>query len=169
MMWVVPPGAPVAFSPVEITTSSSGYAFSVTSARGRFNSPRGQCGFRHNPRKYAITSSICSDVSASLNDGIMSENPRDGPPCRITSFQAVLGSGVVWSHAVKSGNVRGFSNPAISFAVPLPSEPWQAAHADLKVCSPACVFELPCFPVCPTTTASGTQNQNATNLVTARI
>jgi len=77
-----------------------------------------------------------------------------------------LGSGLVWSQAVKSGNVRGRSNPAISFAVPLPSAPWQAAHADLKICSPALV---PRFAVCPAATASGTQNQNAANLVNARI
>ena len=41
---VLTPGDPCAFTVVVITTSSSGYAFSVTSARGRFSSARGQAG-----------------------------------------------------------------------------------------------------------------------------
>jgi hypothetical protein len=94
--------------------------------------------------------------------------PRDGPPCVITSFQALLGSGVVWSHFVKSGKVRGGSNPLTAFGVPLPSAPWQAAHADLKVCLPASASALDVFlSFWPHTSATGTHNHNATSLATA--
>ena len=49
----------------------------------------------------------------------------------MTAFHAEFGSGVVWSHRVKSGNVRGGSNPLMDGGVPLPSEPWHATQADL--------------------------------------
>src|SRR5258708_12563126 len=114
-----------------------------------------------------MTLSICSEVSASPREGIIPVNPRDGPPCVITFFQALLGSGVVWSHFVKSGKVRGGSNPLTAFGVPLPSPPWQAAHADLKICLPASAFTLDVFlSLCPHTTTTAPHNHTATTLPT---
>ena len=51
MKCVSRPGAPEALTAVDITSSSSGNAFSVTSARGRFSSPRGQWGLGQNVRR----------------------------------------------------------------------------------------------------------------------
>src|SRR3954447_235772 len=125
MKWVDQPGAPLAFAAVEITSSFSGNAFSVTSARGRLSSPRGQLRLVQNWRMYAMTSSISSELSTPLNDGMMVENPPERPPCTITAFQFKLGSGVVWSQALKSGNVPGRLNTVLVTGAPLPSDPWQ--------------------------------------------
>src|ERR1700686_5676965 len=93
---VVQAGAPDALAAVEITISFSGNAFSVTNARGRFNSPSGSWWvFLQNPRMYAITSLISSSVSRSPNAGIICESPRDAPPYTITAFQLPFGSGDV--------------------------------------------------------------------------
>jgi len=69
---------------------------------------------------------------------------------------------------VKSGKVRGGSNPLTGFGVPLPSAPWQAVHADLKICLPALESTFDVFlSLWPLTSATGTHNHNATSLVTA--
>ncbi len=99
----------------------------------------------------------------------MSENPRARPPCVMTSCQLMLGSGVVWSHAVKSGNVRGRVNPAMSCDVPLPSAPWQAAHADLKSFCPASRRVVERSPPCPNSKATGRQNQSTSKLTIPRM
>jgi hypothetical protein len=86
----------------------------------------------------------------------------------MTSCQLMLGSGVVWSHAVKSGNVRGRVNPATSCDVPLPSAPWQAAHADLKSFSPAARRVAERSPPCAKSKATGRQNQRTNKLMIPR-
>src|ERR1700756_4641514 len=123
MKSVTNPGAPLAFAALVSTNSFSGYAFSVTRARGRFNSPRAQCGFVQNRRKYAITSSISSDDSNSPNAGMIVEKPRAGPPRTIIAFQVMFGSAVVCEQFVKSGNVFGRLNTVLVAGAPLPCSP----------------------------------------------
>ena len=66
---------------------------------------------------------MSSDDSTPLKDGMMAENPRDRPPCTMTAFQFMSGSGVVWSQRVKSGKVPGRSNSVLVSVAPLPLVP----------------------------------------------
>jgi hypothetical protein len=114
-----------------------------------------------------MRSSICSDVSSSPKAGMICENPREGPPWTMTSFHAEFGSGVVWSHLVKSGKVSGRSNPAMVWGVPLPSAPWQATHPLLKICFPSPGSGgFGYLSVCASNTAEG-KKQNAIRAATA--
>ena len=54
---------------------------------------------------------------------MISEKPLAGPPLWMMALQSRLGSGVVPSQAVKSGNVAGFSKPRVASGAPLPSVP----------------------------------------------
>src|SRR5215471_57891 len=136
------PGSPWTLNDDEITASFSGYAFSVTKARGKFKSPCGQLGSSQKVRKYATTFTICSGVSRSLNDGMICENPRAGPPLVTMARHCTSGSGVEVGQSVKSGNVEGRSNPARFCVCPLPSGPWQETHPALKISSPVSNLSL---------------------------
>src|SRR6185369_14014932 len=94
-----------------MTISSSGKAFSVTKARGKLSSPRGQERSVQKLRRCCTAFLICSGVSASVNDGMISEKPLARPPRWIIEIQLISGSRVVELQSLKSGKVLGGSNP----------------------------------------------------------
>src|SRR5580765_3066931 len=114
-----------------MTASFSGKAFSVTNARGKFRFPIGHDFSVQRVRRYPSTLLIWSVVSMSLNEGMIWEKARAGPPLVIWERHWTSGSGVVVGQSVKSGKVAGRSKPATASGVPLPSGPWQATHPAL--------------------------------------
>src|SRR5436309_13038918 len=77
---VATPGGPWAVIDPVIAVSFSGNAFSVINGRGRFKLPRGQAFSTHRLRRWSMTLLIWAWVSRSLNDGMIWEKARAGPP-----------------------------------------------------------------------------------------
>jgi hypothetical protein len=77
---------------------------------------------------------MSSSDSAVLNAGMTRENPRAGPPLCTMADQSESGSRVVKLHSVKSG--RGSAKTTVLAGAPVPSAPWQLAHAFRKISSP---------------------------------
>ena len=75
-----------------------------------------------------MTLPICSGVSRSLNDGMICEKARAGPPLVMMARHWMSGSGVEVGQSLKSGNVAGRSKPARFCDCPFPSGPWHATH-----------------------------------------
>jgi hypothetical protein len=106
------------------TSSSSGNAFSVNRASGKFSSPRGQDRLRQKPRMYCSALISWLRLKASPNAAIIRLKPRAGPPSCAEAYQSSCGSRVAKLQSVKSG--RGTSNFTRLCGAPLPSAPWQA-------------------------------------------
>ncbi len=125
-------------TPVVITVSFSGNAFSVKNARGKFRSPRGHERSSQNDHRYLIVRSICSIVSAWPKAGMWRSSPRTGPPSWATATQSASGSTVLVAQSVKSGSEcpLAMSKPTTLFGDPVPSAAWQVAQAAAKICSP---------------------------------
>ena len=103
-----------------ITASSSGNAFSVICARGKFNSPAGQRASVQNVRTCAITSWSVSAPRLAPCGGIRGEKPRTGPPSCATANQSASGSRLANAQSLKSGIATlRFSRPG----APFPSAP----------------------------------------------
>jgi hypothetical protein len=102
-LFVTTPSAAMTVS----TASSSGKAFVVTSARGKFSSPRGHASSVQKERACETASSISCRESASPNAGISGLNARFGPPWWLTPTQSAAGSLVEKLQSLKSGGTSG--------------------------------------------------------------
>src|SRR4030095_445578 len=105
------------------THSSSGNAFSVKRASGKFNSPNGHEESVQSERRYSITLSICSNVSESAKDGMMGTHPLPGPPSWIVARQSKVDSRELPRQSEKSGNCPDFSKPSVVSGCPFPPGP----------------------------------------------
>src|SRR5438093_8138555 len=125
---VATPGVPWAVIDPVITVSFSGNAFSVINGRGRFKLPRGQAFSTHRLRRWSMTLLIWAWVSRSLNDGMIWEKARAGPPFVMMARHCTSGSGDAVGQSLKSGKVDGRSKPARFCDCPFPSGPWHETH-----------------------------------------
>src|SRR5437588_11748000 len=78
---------------------------------------------------------------------MIGEKPRAGPPLWMVADQSPSGSLVAKEQSVKLG--RRVSNTTDDRAAPLPSAPWQLAHAAKKISCPVSSFDSPLLSPLP--------------------